>query len=260
MAGVAADETRQRVEAALAQVRLQGLGGRYPGELSGGQRQRVAVARALINRPRMLLLDEPLAALDAKLRESMQTELIGLQRSLGVTFVYVTHDQSEALALSHRIAVMNHGRLEQLGEPSVIYGYPRNRFVADFIGECNMLPANVRRVESGQIELSVRGVGAVFATHGEHVAPGAQGVLAVRPEQVRMAKTIAVDRADNHFRGTVKTLLYRGEVTLYTVELVEGGRIQALLPNTLSGHPARFEAGSSVEVGWPRDAGHFLTD
>jgi spermidine/putrescine transport system ATP-binding protein len=190
----------------------------------------------------------------------MQTELIGLQREVGVTFVYVTHDQSEALALSHRIAVMNRGRVEQLGEPSVIYGFPRNRFVADFVGECNMLSADVRSVESGQIELSVRGVGDVVATHGEHIAPGAQGVLALRPEQVRMAKSIAVDRADNHFRGTVKTLLYRGEVTLYTVELAGGGKLQALLPNTVSGRPARFEAGASVEVGWPRDVGHFLTD
>jgi spermidine/putrescine transport system ATP-binding protein len=260
MAGVAADETRRRVGAALEQVRLQGLGSRYPAELSGGQRQRVAVARALINRPRLLLLDEPLAALDAKLRESMQTELIGLQREVGVTFVYVTHDQSEALALSHRIAVMNHGRVEQLGEPSVIYGYPKNRFVADFVGECNMLPAEVRSVEAGQVALQVRGVGDVVATHGEHIVPGAQGVLALRPEQVRMAKTIAVDRADNHFRGTVKTLLYRGEVTLYTVELGAGGELQALAPNVASGRAARFEPGESVEVGWPPDAGHFLTD
>ena len=260
MAGVPDDETRRRVGAALEQVKLEGLGRRYPAELSGGQRQRVAVARALINRPRLLLLDEPLAALDAKLRESMQAELIGLQREVGVTFVYVTHDQSEALALSHRIAVMSHGRVEQLGEPSAIYGYPRNRFVADFVGECNMLPAEVRSVEAGRVALRLRGVGDVVATHGEHIAPGAQGVLALRPEQVRMAKTIAVDRADNHFRGTVKTLLYRGEVTLYTVELAAGGQLQALAPNLASGRAARFEAGASVEVGWPPDAGHFLTD
>jgi spermidine/putrescine transport system ATP-binding protein len=260
MAGVPADETRRRVGAALEQVQLQGLGQRYPAELSGGQRQRVAVARALINRPRLLLLDEPLAALDAKLRESMQSELIGLQREVGVTFVYVTHDQSEALALSHRIAVMNRGRVEQLGEPSAIYGFPRNRFVADFVGECNMLPTEVRSMEAGRITLQARGVGEVVATHGEHVAPGAQGVLALRPEQVRIAKSIAVDRADNHFRGTVKALLYRGEVTLYTVELEAGGRLQALLPNTASGRAARFDAGASVEVGWPPDAGHFLTD
>jgi len=260
MAGVPADETRRRVGAALEQVRLQGLGKRYPGELSGGQRQRVAVARALINRPRLLLLDEPLAALDAKLRESMQTELIGLQREVGVTFVYVTHDQSEALALSHRIAVMNHGRVEQLGEPSAIYRHPRNRFVADFVGECNMLPADLRSLDAGQIRLQVKGVGEVVAMHGEHVAPGAQGVLALRPEQVKIANSIPVEPGDNHFRGTVQALLYRGDVTLYTVALAAGGRIQALLPNSVAGRTAGLEAGASVEVGWPRDAGHFLTD
>ena len=216
------------------------------------------MARALINRPRLLLLDEPLAALDAKLRESMQTELIGLQREVGVTFVYVTHDQSEALALSHRIAVMNRGRVEQLGEPSAIYGFPRNRFVADFVGECNMLPADVRSVEAGQMA-QVRGVGEVVATHGEHIAPGAQGVLALRPEQVRMAKTIAVDRADNHFRGTVKALLYRGGHAVYG-RAGRGRRLQALLPNTASGRARAVRAGASVEVGWPPDAGHFLTD
>jgi spermidine/putrescine transport system ATP-binding protein len=260
MAGAPADETRQRVGAALEQVQLQGLGKRYPGELSGGQRQRVAVARALINRPRLLLLDEPLAALDAKLRESMQTELIGLQREVGVTFVYVTHDQSEALALSHRIAVMNRGRVEQLGEPSAIYRYPRNRFVADFVGECNMLPADLHSLDAGQIRLKVRGIGEVVATHGEHVAPGAQGVLALRPEQVRIAKSAAVDPGGNHFRGTVQALLYRGDVTLYTVALTAGGRIQALLPNSVAGRTAGLEEGCSVEVAWPRDAGHFLTD
>ena len=260
MAGVPADETRRRVGAALEQVRLQGLGKRYPGELSGGQRQRVAVARALINRPRLLLLDEPLAALDAKLRESMQSELIGLQREVGVTFVYVTHDQSEALALSHRIAVMNHGRVEQLGEPSAIYRHPRNRFVADFVGECNMLPAELRSLDAGQIRLQVKGVGEVVATHGEQVAPGAQGVLALRPEQVKVTKSAAVDPGDNHFRGTVQALLYRGDVTLYTVALAAGGRIQALLPNSAVERAAGLEEGAGVEVAWPRDAGHFLTD
>jgi spermidine/putrescine transport system ATP-binding protein len=260
MAGVAGDAIRSRTAAALEQVRLQGMGRRYPGELSGGQRQRVAVARALINRPRLLLLDEPLAALDAKLRESMQTELIGLQREVGVTFVYVTHDQSEALALSHRIAVMNHGRVEQLGEPSAIYGFPRNRFVADFVGECNMLPAELRAVEAGQIRLEVSGVGEVMATHGERIAPGARGVLALRPEQLRIGNGVAVEPGGNRFRGTVQSLLYRGDVTLYTVALAAGGRIQALVPNSASGRAAGLEAGAQVEIGWPRDAGHFLTD
>jgi spermidine/putrescine transport system ATP-binding protein len=260
MAGAAAGEARRRVGEALEQVRLQGQGRRYPGELSGGQRQRVAVARALINRPRLLLLDEPLAALDAKLRESMQSELIGLQREVGVTFVYVTHDQSEALALSHRIAVMNRGRVEQLGAPADIYGLPRNRFVADFVGECNMLAAEVRGVEAGRIRLEVPGVGEVIATHGEHVAPGAHGVLALRPEQVSIAKGAAPEAGGNRFAGTVQTLLYRGDVTLYTVALAAGGRLQALVPNSAAGRATALGAGASVDVTWPRDAGHFLTE
>jgi spermidine/putrescine transport system ATP-binding protein len=260
MAGLAADAIRSRAGAALEQVRLQGMGKRYPGELSGGQRQRVAVARALVSRPRLLLLDEPLAALDAKLRGSMQTELIGLQREVGVTFVYVTHDQSEALALSHRIAVMNRGRIEQLGEPALIYGFPRNRFVADFVGECNMLPAALRGVDPGQIRLEVRGVGEVLATHGEHPVAGAQGVLALRPEQVQIAKTLPPEQGANRFDGTVQELLYRGDVTVYTVALAAGGRIQALVPNSGTGRAADLGAGASVQVGWRRDAGHFLTD
>jgi spermidine/putrescine transport system ATP-binding protein len=253
-------QVRDKVMRVLNAVGLDHLADREATKLSGGQQQRLALARALVMEPKLLLLDEPLSNLDAKLRERMRFELKRIQRELRLTTIYVTHDQSEALALSHRIAVMNHGRVEQLGEPSVIYGYPKNRFVADFVGECNMLPAEVRSVEAGQVALQVRGVGDVVATHGEHIVPGAQGVLALRPEQVRMAKTIAVDRADNHFRGTVKTLLYRGEVTLYTVELATGGELQALAPNTASGRAARFEPGASVEVGWPPDAGHFLTD
>src|SRR4030095_12165239 len=131
-------EIADKVAGALADVRLSGFGGRFPHELSGGQKQRVAIARALGTHPTILLLDAPRAPLDAKLREEMQIELIDLQKEVGITFVYVTHDQTEALALSHRIAVMNAGHVEQVDEPSRIYGFPRTRFVADFIGHCNL--------------------------------------------------------------------------------------------------------------------------
>jgi spermidine/putrescine transport system ATP-binding protein len=139
MAGASADDIRSKVKATLDLVHLSEKGDQYPHELSGGQKQRVALARSLVNRPRLLLLDEPLGALDAKLREQLQVELMSLQRDVGITFVFVTHSQAEALALSHRIAVMNAGRIEQLDEPSKIYGFPNNRFVADFIGNCNLL-------------------------------------------------------------------------------------------------------------------------
>src|SRR5262245_43343564 len=139
MAGKGEADVKRMVDATLALVKLGEKSSSFPHALSGGQKQRVALARGLVNRPRVLLLDEPLGALDAKLREELQIELIGLQRDVGVTFVFVTHAQAEALALSHRIAVMNHGVVEQLDEPSKLYGFPRNRFVADFIGHVNML-------------------------------------------------------------------------------------------------------------------------
>src|SRR5437762_11611936 len=150
-----AAEVPAKVEGALEDVRLTGFGKRYPHELSGGQKQRVALGRALVTHPTVLLLDEPLAALDAKLREEMQIELINLQKEVGITFVYVTHDQTEALTLSHRIAVMNKGRVEQVDEPSKIYGFPRTRFVADFIGHCNLFSGQVAASSDGVVTIDV---------------------------------------------------------------------------------------------------------
>ena len=148
-----------RVSEALGQRPLVNFGNRFPHELSGGQKQRVALASGLVNRPRLLLLDEPLGALDAKLREEMQIELINLQKEVGVTFVFVTHAQNEALALSHRIAVMNRGSVEQIDEPSKIYGFPGNRFVADFIGKISMMSAQVLESGPSHLKLVVPGWG-----------------------------------------------------------------------------------------------------
>ncbi|HEV2008427.1 MAG TPA: ABC transporter ATP-binding protein, partial [Burkholderiales bacterium] len=153
------DEIAAKVNEMLDTVHLPDKAEHLPHELSGGQKQRVALARALVNRPRVLLLDEPLGALDAKLREEMQVELISLQRDIGVTFVFVTHSQAEALALSHRIAVMNAGRVEQLDQPSRIYGFPRTRFVADFIGHCNLLSGPVSGNADGIVTVEVAGLG-----------------------------------------------------------------------------------------------------
>jgi spermidine/putrescine transport system ATP-binding protein len=233
---------------------------RYPSELSGGQRQRVAVARALVNRPKILLLDEPLAALDAKLKEKMQLELITLQKEVGITFVYVTHDQQEALALAHRIAVMNKARVEQLDEPSKIYGFPRNRFVADFIGTCNILEAQVEAVEAGWMRLDLRGLGQVRALHIDGAKPGDRGVLALRPEQVAIGRELAPSAEENHFTGRVFDFLYLGDVTVYVVELSDGNRIEAMLPNSAPGRVKFFEAGDPVRIGWRFDAGRFLVD
>jgi spermidine/putrescine transport system ATP-binding protein len=164
-----------KVAEALADVRLTGFGKRYPHELSGGQKQRVAIARALVTHPTVLLLDEPLAALDAKLREEMQFELINLQKEVGITFVYVTHDQTEALALSHRIAVMSAGRVEQEDQPSQIYGFPKTRFVADFIGHCNLLSGAISRNSTGIVTVDVAGLGAVRVATTSALAPGHPG-------------------------------------------------------------------------------------
>ena len=260
MAGLDPAGIKARVDEALDDVSLTGFSARFPNELSGGQRQRVAVARALINRPKLLLLDEPLAALDAKLKERMQLELITLQREVGIAFVYVTHDQQEALALAHRIAVMNHGRVEQLDEPSKIYGFPRNRFVADFIGTCNILDAEVVRVESGRMQLRIDGLGEVAAIQTDSASNGDKGVLALRPEQVAIGPAREPNPEENHFAGKVLDFLYLGDVTVYVVELPNGSRVEAMLPNSAPGRAKFFEAGDPVEISWRFDAGRFLTD
>ncbi len=258
MKKVSKEEISKRVAEALKSVRLGDRGGRYPGELSGGQRQRVALARALINRPRLLLLDEPLAALDMKLREQMQLELINLQKEVGITFIYVTHDQTEALALSHRIAVMNKGRVEQLDEPSNIYDHPKNRFVADFIGTCNLLPAAVSVTGEEKMVIEIEGLGDVAAKN-----PGrahGSGTLALRPEKIRIAQKLEPGIEENHFRGTVHDFLYMGDVTVYIVEVGDGVHIEALLPNSAAGRPRILAAGDPVEISWRYDAGTFLNE
>jgi spermidine/putrescine transport system ATP-binding protein len=260
MARTAPSQIKARVDEALEDVSLAGFSGRYPNELSGGQRQRVAVARALIDRPKLLLLDEPLAALDAKLKERMQLELITLQKEVGITFIYVTHDQQEALALAHRIAVMNHGRVEQMDEPSKIYGFPTNRFVADFIGTCNILDAEVARVEGGRLLLLIEGLGEVAALQTNGVAAGARGVLALRPEQVAIAQQLLPNSEENHFIGKVFDFLYLGDVTVYVVELPNGSRVEAMLPNSAPGRAKFFEPGDPVQISWRIDAGCFLTE
>jgi spermidine/putrescine transport system ATP-binding protein len=261
MAGVTNTELQRRVRETLDQVHLAELAGHYPHEISGGQKQRVALARGLVNRPRLLLLDEPLGALDLKLREEMQLELIKLQREVGVTFVFVTHAQPEALALSHRIAVMNQGRIEQLDTPSRIYSFPSNRFVADFIGNCNLLEATVTERRDGRLRLSAAGLGEILAPAGERNQAGDKGVLALRPEQVRIGIGIGIGtEAENQFPGTVRDFLYVGDVTTYQVALDNGHQLAALRPNDAPGRARFFEIGDRVTVSWAADAGHYVRD
>jgi spermidine/putrescine transport system ATP-binding protein len=258
MARTPAAEAARKIDEALADVRLTGFNKRFPHELSGGQRQRVAIARALVTHPQVLLLDEPLAALDAKLREEMQLELIGMQKEAGITFVYVTHDQTEALALSHRIAVMTRGRVEQVDAPDKLYSLPRTRFVADFIGTCNLLTGPVVRTEGRTIAIDVRDLGTVLVAGDANPAPQTEGAVALRPEKVRLAAPGATRPAENRFAGVVTGLLYHGDVTVYRVRTERGREMEALLANSASGLARFFEAGDPVEIAWPADAGHFL--
>jgi spermidine/putrescine transport system ATP-binding protein len=260
MAKTRAAEIPDKIAAALEDVRLVGFGKRYPHELSGGQKQRVAIARALVTHPTVLLLDEPLAALDAKLREDMQIELINMQKDVGITFVYVTHDQTEALALSHRIAVMNKGRVEQLDEPSRIYGFPRSRFVADFIGHCNLFSGPVAANTAGVVTVDVGGLGAVRVAANSPLAPGSPATIALRPEQIRIEAAAPAEAQGNQVRGTVAELLYMGDVTVYRVDTSGGQKIEALLANSASGRAKFFEVGDAVEMTWPVAAGHFIEE
>ena len=230
----------------------------FPHELSGGQRQRVALARGLVNKPRLLLLDEPLGALDAKLRERMQGELIALQREVGVTFVFVTHAQQEALALSHRIAVMNAGRIEQLDLPEALYCTPKSRFVADFIGTINLISAEVLEANRHGLRLDAAGLGEITAPPLTAAVTGARGTLAIRPEHLRISAHAEHIGLKNHFSGTIGEYLYRGDVTVYKVRLDNGLLLEALATNAGPGRARFHEIGDRVSIEWRHDAGIFL--
>jgi spermidine/putrescine transport system ATP-binding protein len=260
MAGWAKDKIDAQVDELLEDVRLTRFGKRYPHEMSGGQRQRVAIARALVDRPRLLLLDEPLSALDAKLREEMQLELINLQKEIGITFVYVTHDQGEALALSHRIAVMSNGQVEQLDIPENIYGNPKNRFVADFIGQCNVLEGRVKSVDSDTMTVDIKGCGEVKTLAVAGVKAGQQGWLALRPEKIKLDKELPDLPDEAYFKGRIHDCLYMGDVTIYIVEVADGVMIETMLPNNIPGVAKFFDDNDEVEVAWRFDAGCFLVE
>jgi putrescine transport system ATP-binding protein len=228
-----------RVEEILDIVKMREFAGRKPHQLSGGQRQRVALARALAKRPKLLLLDEPLGALDKKLREQTQFELINIQERLGVTFVVVTHDQEEAMTLASRIGVMNRGEIVQVGTPSEIYEFPGTRFVADFIGSVNMFEGQLiedlpDRVRIRSAELG----GVVYVDHGISAAPGAAVWAAIRPEKINISRTAPADAAENCVSGVVKEIAYMGDLSIYLVKIASGKMVRVTLPNTerLSDH------------------------
>jgi spermidine/putrescine transport system ATP-binding protein len=243
MAGVPKPERQQRVAEALAMVRLPLVENRKPAELSGGQQQRVALARALVNRPAVLLLDEPLGALDLKLRKAMQLELKQLNREVGATFVYVTHEQEEALTMSDRIAVMNEGRILQLGTPGEIYERPRTRFVADFIGQTNFLEVDVISVDSATVEVELPGSGRLRARPPEGVQPVGRMTLAVRPEKISLLGDLPGSEIPgwDQLTGQLEEIVYVGTHTQYLLRLPGGQVLTVHRQNRAVGeqeHPA----------------------
>jgi spermidine/putrescine transport system ATP-binding protein len=247
----------ERLDRALTTVRLTELRDRYPRELSGGQQQRVALARALVNEPAVLLLDEPLAALDLKLRKAMQVELKALQERVGITFLYVTHDQEEALTLSDRIAVMNHGRILQEGSPEEIYERPTSKFVADFIGQTNFFEGQVEDTGTVTVVRDPGGVllrcaPAAWARRGMWVA------VAVRPENVAPANGEAA--GPNRLSGTLVRRTYLGDLVHYHVALAGGREIVVQRQNEQSDPAAQWEVGGPVEVTWDEGSALVVRD
>jgi spermidine/putrescine transport system ATP-binding protein len=247
---VEAAEIERRVREALDLVRLGGYERRKPNQLSGGQQQRVALARALVNRPNVLLLDEPLGALDLKLRKQLQVELKRVQAEVGITFVYVTHDQEEALTMSDRIAVMNRGRIEQLGTPEELYERPMTRFVADFIGTTNLLTGAVESSNGGAVTVRL-GSGDQCVVSGTGLAVGAPVEVSIRPESVILRPAADGSRSGMPLAATVEQVAYLGGSVQYIVRTTGGLALTALTPKT----GTRLPVGDVVDVSWtPSDA------
>jgi spermidine/putrescine transport system ATP-binding protein len=245
-------DVKQRVTEMLELVELPGYEGRKPSQISGGQAQRVALARALVNRPAVLLLDEPLGALDLKLRKQMQVELKRIQQEVGITFIYVTHDQEEAMTMSDRIAVMNKGRYEQLGEPEVLYERPRTRFVAGFLGVSNLLPATRVGVDDAYATFRLAD-GSVVRVPASLVEGRAASVaLGVRPEKIRMIETTKeVPAGLNRVPGVVTHASYLGVSTQYVVTLSDGHRVTVFEQNVERATKAElWMAGEQVMLAW----------
>lgn len=246
-------ERERLVHEALEMVRLPHAGSRKPSQLSGGQQQRIALARALINRPAVLLLDEPLGALDLKLRKAMQLELKQIQKQVGITFIYVTHDQEEALTMSDMIAVMNSGVVQQTGGPVALYTKPVNRFVADFIGESNFVQGTVQELAGGLATLAV-GAERVTVERGDaDLALGQTATFIIRPEKLVL---FAPDQAPSGaLSGTVTEIVYIGTDTRYLLALASGESVVARVQNGCQTETIRHAPGEQVKIHWqPEDA------
>jgi putrescine transport system ATP-binding protein len=253
----------ERVAELLALVKLEGYGQRKPNQLSGGQRQRVALARALAKQPKLLLLDEPLGALDKKLREETQFELVKIQETLGVTFVVVTHDQEEAMSLATRIGVMNLGEIAMIGEPTEIYEFPNSRFVANFIGSANMFEGVVVEDEPDHVRIRSADLGTdIYVGHGVDCAPDQILWWAIRPEKITLTRerpAAAGEPGDaNMIKGFVEDIAYLGDMTVYQVKLANGKYMRVTKTNSRRGDPDAISWDESVWASWTGTAGSVL--
>jgi putrescine transport system ATP-binding protein len=258
--GIAKAEITARVAEMLSLVKLEGFGGRKPDQLSGGQRQRVALARALAKRPKVLLLDEPMAALDKKLREETQFELVNLQERLGLTFIIVTHDQEEAMTVADRISVMAQGRIVQVGPPSDIYEAPRTRYVADFIGSVNIFEGTVEETRPGAVRIAAVDGFMIASVSDVPVSSGQQAWLAVRPEKIRIGLEPSPALSDNVVSGEVWDIAYLGDMSLYNVRLDSGKLVRASQLNAARNVERPITWEDRVWLSFAPDAGVLLTE
>jgi spermidine/putrescine transport system ATP-binding protein len=260
-------ETKILVEEALRLVHLEGFGGRRPNQLSGGQQQRIALARALVLRPKVLLLDEPLGALDRKLRKAMQIELRGIQQEVGITFVYVTHDQDEAMSMSDRVAVMRNGNFDQIGTPQEIFQTPRTHFVADFMGASNILSGRVVSVATDAahgaptrtVEIETESGLRVISRGHRELSSGADVSFSVRPEAIQVFPRDWDWSADNKFDGGIVEKVYLGDVTELEVALGEHDPITCRIQSRID-QKFDFKEDAPVAIGWNAEDCNFLSD
>ena len=253
-------EIQARVAAMLELVKLADFARRRPHQLSGGQRQRVALARALVKQPKLLLLDEPLAALDRKLRESTQFELMNIQDTLGVTFIIVTHDQDEAMTLSSRIGVMDGGRIVQTGTPSDIYEFPKSRFVADFVGSVNIFEGQIAEQDHNYVRIRASDADCtLYINHGVAAAPGGRLWVAVRPEKIAISRDPPADTRENCVRGVVEGIAYMGDTSVFKVKLAAGRSLKITQPNLIRHTEERIGWDDHVWLSWHASSGIVLT-
>jgi spermidine/putrescine ABC transporter ATP-binding subunit len=256
--GVAEDEVRRRVGEGLEMTKLAHLADRKPDQMSGGQRQRVALARALVKRPKVLLLDEPLSALDAKLRDDMRSELTRLQQTVGITFIMVTHDQDEALAMAGRIAVMDKGAIKQLATPSELYEKPSNRFVADFIGKVNMFEASVLNQKGKVLACDAKGIGKVDIPTDKTCS--GKVTIAVRPEKVELSLKKPTEKGAISAAATVSDVAYFGDWSEVVTELADGSHVAINVQNDRREAGANAKRGDKVWVYWQPEDSLILTE